>query len=210
MLDRTKEPGALGEPLYLDVRTAIGEMQAAGKAPFSGYPLVVGGRYGLGSKEFTPAMVKAVFDSLDGKAIHSFTIGIDDDVTHLSLPVDETFQLENKDMHQALFYGLGADGTVGANKSSIKIIGEATDNNVQGYFSYDSKKSGGLTVSHLRFGKTPIQKPYLITHADFIASLLSTEWALQEKLEWERALTLLCKRLSSKFPRFCHKLKQST
>lgn len=169
VLDRTKEAGALGEPLYLDVRTAIGEMQAAGKAPFKNYPLVVGGRYGLGSKEFTPAMVKAVFDNLDDKAIDSFTVGIDDDVTHLSLPIDETFKLEDANMHQAMFYGLGSDGTVGANKSSIKIIGEATDNNVQGYFAYDSKKSGGLTISHLRFGKSPIQKPYLITQADFIA-----------------------------------------
>ena len=169
VLDRTKEAGALGEPLYLDVRTAIGEMQTAGKCPFKNYPSIVGGRYGLGSKEFTPAMVKAVFDNLDGKKIHSFSVGIDDDVTHLSLPIESGFGLEDKDMHQAMFYGLGSDGTVGANKSSIKIIGEATDNRVQGYFSYDSKKSGGITISHLRFGKNPIKKPYLITHADFIA-----------------------------------------
>lgn len=169
VLDRTKEAGALGEPLYLDVRTAIGEMQTAGKCPFKNYPSIVGGRYGLGSKEFTPAMVKAVFDNLDGKKIHSFSVGIDDDVTHLSLPIESGFELEDKDMHQAMFYGLGSDGTVGANKSSIKIIGEATDNRVQGYFSYDSKKSGGITISHLRFGKNPIKKPYLITHADFIA-----------------------------------------
>ena len=169
VLDRTKEAGALGEPLYLDVRTAIGEMQTTGKCPFKNYPSIVGGRYGLGSKEFTPAMVKAVFDNLDGKKIHSFSVGIDDDVTHLSLPIESGFGLEDKDMHQAMFYGLGSDGTVGANKSSIKIIGEATDNRVQGYFSYDSKKSGGITISHLRFGKNPIKKPYLITHADFIA-----------------------------------------
>ncbi|MEL3907810.1 MAG: pyruvate:ferredoxin (flavodoxin) oxidoreductase [Treponemataceae bacterium] len=169
VLDRTKEPGSIGEPLYLDVRTAIGEMQAAGKAPFKNYPVVLGGRYGLGSKEFTPAMVKAIFDNLDNKKIDSFTVGIEDDLTNLSLKVDESFVLEDKDMHQALFYGLGSDGTVGANKNSIKIIGEATDNNVQGYFSYDSKKSGGITISHLRFGKNKIKKPYLITNSDFVA-----------------------------------------
>lgn len=169
VLDRTKEPGALGEPLYLDVRTAIGEMQGAGVCPFKEYPLVLGGRYGLGSKEFTPAMVKATLDNLYSGKVNSFTVGIDDDVTNQSLKIDESFELEDKDMHQAMFYGLGSDGTVGANKSSIKIIGEATDNNVQAYFSYDSKKSGGITISHLRFGKNPIQKPYLITHADFIA-----------------------------------------
>ena len=169
VLDRTKEAGSLGEPLYLDVCTAIRQMQAAGTCPFTDTPLIIGGRYGLGSKEFTPAMTKAVFDNLNGKAIHSFTVGIEDDVTNASIPVDENFELETSDMHQALFYGLGSDGTVGANKSSIKIIGEATDNKVQAYFSYDSKKSGGITISHLRFGKNQIRKPYLITHADFVA-----------------------------------------
>ncbi|PIE98843.1 MAG: pyruvate:ferredoxin (flavodoxin) oxidoreductase [Treponema sp.] len=169
VLDRTKEPGSLGEPLYLDVRTAIGEMQATGKCPFKGYPVVVGGRYGLGSKEFTPAMVRAVFANLEGEKKDSFTVGIEDDVSNKSLKIDTSFGLEDKDMHQAMFYGLGSDGTVGANKNSIKIIGEATENKVQAYFSYDSKKSGGITISHLRFGKKPIRKPYLITQADFVA-----------------------------------------
>ncbi|EFW37679.1 pyruvate synthase [Treponema phagedenis F0421] len=169
VLDRTKEPGALGEPLYEDVRTAIGEMQFKKECPFTHYPLILGGRYGLGSKEFTPAMVKGVFDNLSGKKIANFSIGIQDDVTHTSLDYDPDFHLDDKDMHQAMFYGLGADGTVGANKNSIKIIGEATDNNAQAYFAYDSKKSGGFTISHLRFGKNKIRKPYLITQSDFMA-----------------------------------------
>ncbi|QEK08957.1 pyruvate:ferredoxin (flavodoxin) oxidoreductase [Treponema phagedenis] len=169
VLDRTKEPGALGEPLYEDVRTAIGEMQFKKECPFTHYPLILGGRYGLGSKEFTPAMVKGVFDNLSGKKIANFSVGITDDVTHTSLDYDPSFHLDDKDMHQAMFYGLGADGTVGANKNSIKIIGEATDNNAQAYFAYDSKKSGGFTISHLRFGKNKIRKPYLITQSDFMA-----------------------------------------
>ncbi len=169
VLDRTKEPGSLGEPLYEDVRTAIGEMQSAGKCQFKNYPTVIGGRYGLGSKEFTPAMVKGVYDNLSGAKKPNFTIGIEDDVTHTSLSYDESFQLDDKDMHQAMFYGLGSDGTVGANKNSIKIIGEATDNKAQAYFVYDSKKSGSITTSHLRFGKNQIRKPYLVTQADFIA-----------------------------------------
>ncbi len=169
VLDRTKEPGSIGEPLYEDVRTAIGEMQAAGKCAFKEYPMVIGGRYGLGSKEFTPAMVKAVYDNLKGKTKFNFTIGIEDDVTNTSLTYDNSFQLEDKDMHQAMFYGLGSDGTVGANKNSIKIIGDATDNKAQAYFVYDSKKSGSITTSHLRFGKHAIRKPYLVTQADFIA-----------------------------------------
>lgn len=169
VLDRCKEPGSLGEPLYEDVRTAIGEMQATKKCPFASYPTVLGGRYGLGSKEFTPAMVKGVFDNLTGEKKPNFAIGIEDDVTNSSVKYDPSFKLEDKDMHQAMFFGLGSDGTVGANKNSIKIIGEATDNKAQAYFAYDSKKSGGFTISHLRFGKNAIRKPYLITNADFVA-----------------------------------------
>ncbi len=170
VLDRTKEPGALGEPLYLDIRTSIGEAMADGIAPFDKYPVIVGGRYGLGSKEFTPAMVKAVFDNLDtAKPKRGFTVGINDDVTHTSLDVDESFQVPSEGMYRAMFYGLGSDGTVGANRNSIKIIGELTDNYAQAYFVYDSRKAGTMTVSHLRFGKKPIQRPYLINQADFVA-----------------------------------------
>jgi pyruvate-ferredoxin/flavodoxin oxidoreductase len=170
VLDRTKEPGALGEPLYLDIRTSIGEAMADGIAPFDKYPVIVGGRYGLGSKEFTPAMVKAVFDNLDGaKPKRGFTVGINDDVTHTSLDVDESFQIPAEGMYRAMFYGLGSDGSVGANRNSIKIIGELTDNHAQAYFVYDSRKAGTMTVSHLRFGKKPIQRPYLINQADFVA-----------------------------------------
>lgn len=169
VLDRTKEPGSIGEPLYLDVRTAIGEAMADGTAPFKEYPLTVGGRYGLGSKEFTPAMVKAVFDNLDAKSPKNhFTVGIVDDVCGTSLDVDESFDTGTK-VYTAMFYGLGSDGTVGANKNSIKIIGEETENYCQGYFVYDSKKAGSITVSHLRFGKEPIRSPYLIKRADFVA-----------------------------------------
>jgi pyruvate-ferredoxin/flavodoxin oxidoreductase len=170
VLDRTKEPGALGEPLYLDVRTAIGEQMAAGNAPFKSWPLIVGGRYGLGSKEFTPAMVKAVFDNLDANTPkNGFTVGIVDDVCNTSLTVEETFKVEKKGEYNAMFYGLGSDGTVGANKNTIKIIGELTENYAQGYFVYDSKKAGAMTVSHLRFGKNPIRSPYLVNEADFVA-----------------------------------------
>jgi pyruvate-ferredoxin/flavodoxin oxidoreductase len=170
VLDRTKEPGALGEPLYLDIRTAIGEAMADGLAAFDKYPVIVGGRYGLGSKEFTPAMVKAVFDNLDAaRPKRGFTVGIVDDVTHTSLDVDESFQIPAEGMYRAMFYGLGSDGTVGANRNSIKIIGELTDNYAQAYFVYDSRKAGTMTVSHLRFGKKPIQRPYLINQADFVA-----------------------------------------
>jgi len=171
VLDRTKDPSALGEPMYLDVRTAIGEAMADGIAPFDKYPVVVGGRYGLGSKEFTPAMVKAVFDNLDAaKPKRSFTVGIIDDVTHSSLAVDSSFELPTPGQYAAMFYGLGSDGTVGANRNSIKIIGDQLqDNYAQAYFVYDSKKAGAMTVSHLRFGKEPIRKPYLISQADFIA-----------------------------------------
>ncbi|HCC36682.1 MAG TPA: pyruvate:ferredoxin (flavodoxin) oxidoreductase, partial [Treponema sp.] len=170
VLDRTKEPGSLGEPLYEDVRTAIAEMMAAGKAPFSASPLVLGGRYGLGSKEFTPAMVKAVYENLSGKKTAGFIVGVNDDVQGKSLDYDEHFALAEEGMNEAMFYGLGSDGTVGANKNSIKIIGDAKPElNAQAYFSYDSKKSGGFTVSHLRFGKSAIRRPYLITKADFLA-----------------------------------------
>jgi pyruvate-ferredoxin/flavodoxin oxidoreductase len=166
VLDRTKEPGALGDPLYLDVVTALRE--AGDSAP---QPMIVGGRYGLSSKEFNPAMVKAVLDELarpQGPRNH-FTIGIQDDVTHRSLPYDPEFDIDPETRTRAVFFGLGADGTVGANKNSIKIIGEETDNDAQGYYVYDSKKSGAVTVSHLRFGPGPIRSSYLIRKANFLA-----------------------------------------
>ena len=170
VLDRTKEPGALGEPLYLDVVSAVEEALADGVAPFKSQPMIVGGRYGLGSKEFTPAMVKSVYDNLDAaKPIRHFTVGIEDDVAKTSLAYDASFSTADPSVSRALFYGLGADGTVGANKNSIKIIGDETDNYAQGYFVYDSRKAGTLTVSHLRFGKNPIRSPYLIDKASFIA-----------------------------------------
>ncbi len=159
VLDRTKEPGALGEPLYMDVATALANRGLT----------IIGGRYGLSSKEFTPAMVQAVFDHLDGACTHDFTVGITDDVTKRSLPFDADFSIEKSDTISCIFWGLGSDGTVGANKNSIKIIGDHTEMYAQGYFSYDSKKSGGITISYLRFGKSPIRAPYLSTSADFIA-----------------------------------------
>ncbi len=169
VLDRTKESGASGEPMYQDVLSTLVSALQQGK--IKQLPNIVGGRYGLSSKEFTPAMVKAVFEEL--KKTHpknNFTIGINDDVTNTSLPYDESFILDESDWRQGLFFGLGADGTVGANKNTIKIIGENTDLFGQGYFVYDSKKSGARTVSHLRFGPKPIRAPYLISKADFIAS----------------------------------------
>ena len=170
VLDRTKEPGAIGEPLYEDVRTAIGEAMGAGKSHFKAWPTVIGGRYGLGSFEFTPAMAKAALDELKKpEPKNHFTVGIVDDVTHTSIAFDEHFQLDAPGVVECLFYGLGADGTVGANKNSIKIIGDETDNSAQGYFVYDSKKSGTYTISHLRFGPKKIDKPYLVSKADFIA-----------------------------------------
>jgi len=170
VLDRTKEPGALGEPLYLDVRTAIGEAMAEKKFSFKGYPVIVGGRYGLGSKEFNPAMAKAVFDNLKGKSPKNhYVVGIEEDVTNCSLKVDTSYKNPMDGVYQAMFYGLGSDGTVGANKNSIKIIGEETKNNAQAYFVYDSKKAGSMTTSHLRFGKKPIRAPYLVQEADFVA-----------------------------------------
>ncbi|HET6948367.1 MAG TPA: pyruvate:ferredoxin (flavodoxin) oxidoreductase [bacterium] len=169
VLDRTKEPGALGEPLYMDVMTALGETMGNG-GPFRQVPRVIGGRYGLSSKEFTPAMVAAVFDELGRPhPKNHFTVGIVDDVTGTSLAVDREFSIESDDVTRCVFYGLGADGTVGANKNSIKIIGEETPNYAQGYFVYDSKKAGAVTVSHLRFGPRPIRSSYLISRANFVA-----------------------------------------
>ena len=162
VLDRTKEPGAIGEPLYCDVVTALAETGLPKK--------VIGGRYGLGSAEFTPAMVKAVYDELlKPSPKNHFTVGINDDVTHTSLDYDREFSSEEPGTVRAMFFGLGADGTVGANKNSVKIIGEETDNYAQGYFVYDSKKSGAITVSHLRFGPKPIRSSYLINKASFVA-----------------------------------------
>ncbi len=173
VLDRTKEPGADGEPLYKDIVTALAQHSLAGRNSdgqhkFRQIPSIIGGRYGLSSKEFTPGMVKAVFDEL-GKPQpkNQFTVGIIDDVTHSSLEWDETYRTDTyKEMFQAVFYGLGSDGTVSANKNSIKIIGEATEKYAQGYFEYDSKKSGAVTVSHIRFGDKPIQSSYLIGEGD--------------------------------------------
>ncbi|MCI0443352.1 pyruvate:ferredoxin (flavodoxin) oxidoreductase [bacterium] len=170
VLDRTKEPGAPGDPLYLDVMTAIGEARLEGRLPFKTDPAVIAGRYGLSSKEFTPAMVKAIFDELGSKTPRRhFTVGIIDDVTHTSINWDPSFTTETDDVSRSLFYGLGADGTVGANKNSIKIIGGETERYVQGYFVYDSKKSGAITISHLRSSPRPIRSAYLIDHASFVA-----------------------------------------
>jgi pyruvate-ferredoxin/flavodoxin oxidoreductase len=169
VLDRTKEPGALGEPLYQDVVTAFSEAFSSGTAPFAEQPRIIGGRYGLSSKEFTPAMAKGIFDELkQAKPKNHFTIGINDDVTHTSLAYDPEFSTEDPRTVRALFYGLGSDGTVGANKNSIKIIGSETAGYAQGYFVYDSKKSGSVTTSHLRFGPDPILSTYLITKANFV------------------------------------------
>jgi pyruvate-ferredoxin/flavodoxin oxidoreductase len=190
VLDRTKEAGSIGEPLYLDVVTALYEAWGAGgdegvmgaissSSPSS--PKIVGGRYGLSSKEFTPAMVKGIFDNLaQAKPKNHFTIGINDDVSYTSLSFDPKFSTESDNVVRAMFYGLGADGTVGANKNSIKIIGEETDNYAQGYFVYDSKKSGSMTVSHLRFGKEPIRSTYLIDQANFIGC---HHWGFLERID---------------------------
>jgi pyruvate-ferredoxin/flavodoxin oxidoreductase len=170
VLDRTKEPGALGEPLYLDILAGLSEGLAAGHGALKTMPRVLGGRYGLSSKEFTPAMIKAVFDNAAAaQPRNHFTVGIEDDVTHLSLKYDPEFSTEGENVVRAMFYGLGSDGTVGANKNSIKIIGESTANYAQGYFVYDSKKAGAVTVSHLRFGPTPIRSTYLVNRANFVA-----------------------------------------
>ncbi len=168
VLDRTKEPGSQGEPLYQDIVTALQEL--AGRIPLTSSMKVIGGRYGLSSKEFTPGMVKAVFDELlKVNPKNHFTVGINDDVTFTSLDYDRSFCIESPETIRCLFWGLGSDGTVGANKNAIKIIGEETPNYAQGYFVYDSKKSGSMTTSHLRFGPQPIQAPYLIEQANFVA-----------------------------------------
>ncbi|MEH2220710.1 MAG: pyruvate:ferredoxin (flavodoxin) oxidoreductase [Nostoc sp.] len=197
VLDRTKEAGSAGEPLYLDVVAAIHEAweeeageQGAGSRgedllpcppPPAPLPKIIGGRYGLSSKEFTPAMVKGIFDNLaEAKPKNHFTIGINDDVTYTSLNFDPKFSTESDNVVRAMFYGLGSDGTVGANKNSIKIIGEETDNYAQGYFVYDSKKSGSMTVSHLRFGKEPIRSTYLIDQANFIGC---HHWGFLERID---------------------------
>lgn len=170
VLDRTKEPGAAGEPLYQDVLIALAEGMAEGLGNLKQMPRIIGGRYGLSSKEFTPAMVKGVYDHLnEARPKNHFTVGIVDDVSHTSIDFDPSFSTESPSAIRALFYGLGADGTVGANKNSIKIIGENTDNYAQGFFVYDSKKSGAMTVSHLRFGPNPIRSTYLISKANFVA-----------------------------------------
>jgi pyruvate-ferredoxin/flavodoxin oxidoreductase len=170
VLDRTKEPGCAGEPLYQDILTALVESQSTGTLPFKAFPRVISGRYGLSSKEFSPSMVKSIFDELSkAQPKNHFTIGIYDDVTHTSLPWDKTLTTEDAETTRAIFWGLGSDGTVGANKNTIKIIGENTPLNCQGYFVYDSKKAGAFTVSHLRFGPNPIRSPYLVEDANFIA-----------------------------------------
>ncbi|RMF84723.1 MAG: pyruvate:ferredoxin (flavodoxin) oxidoreductase, partial [Nitrospirae bacterium] len=170
VLDRTKEPGSSGEPLYLDVVASVAEAEQEGRLPLGQRPRVVGGRYGLSSKEFTPGMVKGILEELAQEAPRNhFTVGIVDDVSHTSLPWDEGFDIEPEETVRAIFYGLGSDGTVGANKNTIKIIGEGTDLYAQGYFVYDSKKSGAVTISHLRFGPKPIRAPYLIRTASFVA-----------------------------------------
>jgi pyruvate-ferredoxin/flavodoxin oxidoreductase len=184
VLDRTKEPGSAGEPLYLDVVSAIHEqwhtsVRANGHSPL--HPKIIGGRYGLSSKEFNPAMIKGIFDNLALEfPKNHFTIGINDDLSHTSLEYDRNFSIEPDNVVRAMFYGLGSDGTVGANKNSIKIIGEETDNYAQGYFVYDSKKSGAVTVSHLRFGSQPIRSTYLIDRANFIGC---HQWNFLEKLD---------------------------
>jgi len=182
VLDRTKEAGAAREPLYLDVVNAFHEGTARVAVP----EIIIGGRYGLSSKEFTPAMVKAVYDNLaEAQPKDHFTIGIQDDVSHTSLEYDQHFSTEPESVVRAMFYGLGADGTVGANKNSIKIIGENTANYAQGYFVYDSKKSGAMTVSHLRFGPQPIRSSYLISHANFVAC---HQWIFLERYDMLSAL----------------------
>jgi pyruvate-ferredoxin/flavodoxin oxidoreductase len=222
VLDRTKEPGATGEPLYQDCLAAVFEGMNKGWGKLRMMPKIISGRYGLSSKEFTPAMVKAVFDNLaTSNPKNHFTIGIDDDVSHTSLPFDSAFSTEPEEVVRALFYGLGADGTVGANKNSIKIIGEGTRNYAQGYFEYDSKKSGSMTVSHLRFGPAPIRSAYLISRANFIAChqpafierydmvknlvpggtfLLNTPWVPDEV--WSKLPTPMQEALLAKHARF--------
>ena len=169
VLDRVKEPGALGDPLYLDVSAAIGQAKQEGVVSFK-YPLILGGRYGIGSKDFTPQMCKAVYDNMAAaKPVDHFAVGIEDDITGRYILADDSFVVPKGDRKECMFWGLGADGTVGANKNSIKIIGNYTENYAQGYFEYDTKKSGGVTISHLRFGSDMIRSPYFVNSADFIA-----------------------------------------
>jgi pyruvate-ferredoxin/flavodoxin oxidoreductase len=188
VLDRTKEAGAAREPLYLDVVNGVQEGIKLGHGTLKVAPEIIGGRYGLSSKEFTPAMVKAVYDNLakpSSQIKDHFTVGINDDVSHTSLDYDSNFSIEPENVVRAMFYGLGADGTVGANKNSIKIIGENTANYGQGYFVYDSKKSGAMTVSHLRFGPQPIRSSYLISEANFVAC---HQWIFLERYDMLSAL----------------------
>jgi pyruvate-ferredoxin/flavodoxin oxidoreductase len=181
VLDRTKEPGSIGEPLYEDVRTAIGEAMETGKAQFKTWPKVVGGRYGLGSCEFLPSMVKAALDDLKrDQPKNDFVLGVYDDLGGSTLEWDDDFSLDAEGTVECVFYGLGSDGTVGANKNSIKIIGDETEHYAQGYFVYDSKKAGTYTISHLRFGPRVIQKPYNIPKADFVAC---HKFSFMEKLD---------------------------
>jgi pyruvate-ferredoxin/flavodoxin oxidoreductase len=201
VMDRTKEPGAPGEPLYLDLITALQQARQDGINTLEHEPVIINGRYGLSSKEFTPAMVKAVYDELSkprAMVKRQFTVGIMDDVTGLSLDYDEELDIEAPDVFRAMFFGLGADGTVGANKNSIKIIGEETDNYAQGYFVYDSKKSGAVTISHLRFGPRPILSHYLVGQAHFVGC---HQFHLLEKLDvgrWVRKGGVLL--LNTPFP----------
>jgi pyruvate-ferredoxin/flavodoxin oxidoreductase len=184
VLDRVKEPGSSGEPLYLDVVNAASESYQGGKCV--SMPKIVGGRYGLSSKEFTPSMVKAIFDNMaEASPVNHFTVGIDDDVTGKSLSYDESFSIEPDSVFRALFYGLGSDGTVGANKNSIKIIGENTPNYAQGFFVYDSKKAGSITTSHLRFGPEQIRSTYLVTEAQFIGC---HHWVFLEMIDLAKNL----------------------
>ena len=181
VLDRTKEPGGPGEPLYMDVVTTLNEARAEGTSPVAADARVTGGRYGLSSKEFNPAMIEGIFADMALDRPHNhFTIGINDDVSGSSLPYDADLEFEDPDVVRAVFYGLGSDGTVGANKNSIKIIGEGTDNFAQGYFVYDSKKAGAVTTSHLRFGPRPLRTPYLIRKANFVAC---HQWTFLDQLE---------------------------
>ncbi|RLE31762.1 MAG: pyruvate:ferredoxin (flavodoxin) oxidoreductase, partial [Acidobacteria bacterium] len=181
VMDRTKEPGCVGEPMYIDVMTVLNEARTEGRSPFSTEPVLVGGRYGLSSKEFNAPMVKAIFENLmtDTPKNH-FTVGIVDDISHTSLAVDDDFDIAPDDVFRGVFFGLGSDGTVGANKNSIKIIGEETDNFAQGYFVYDSKKAGAITISHLRFGPRPIRSTYLVKKANFVAC---HQWVFLDKYD---------------------------
>ncbi|MFQ5693041.1 MAG: pyruvate:ferredoxin (flavodoxin) oxidoreductase, partial [Nitrospinota bacterium] len=181
VLDRTKEPGSAGEPLYLDCLTALHEERRRDGGRPADLPAVIGGRYGLSSKELTPAMVKGLFDHLATDALKNhFTLGIEDDVTNTHIPYDPSFSVEADDVHRAVFYGLGSDGTVGANKNSIQIIGENTDAYAQGYFVYDSRKAGAVTVSHLRFGPRPIRSAYLVDRARFVGC---HQWIFLERYD---------------------------